>query len=295
MKKTNYSTNIIEGLVLMISLILLICLAIYLWIFIPYLSDLGTLGDYFGGMVGTFISLITLYYLFKTYQTQKKELKKTSEHLDKQQFESIYFPMLQTFYSIGKDISGFYDNNQYKGDRFFRKFVQLLEDNYTYGSFVINGIPCDFQDLTEFLDQKIDYSNDEDLVSKNLDKKHSINAWALRNNMKYKGLLYEFFYMEFHAATRHYFMYLFNIIKFAITERKDYGDEAKYIKLIQAQMSNDQIILLYFNCGSDLSLDSDDTPTFKEWVIKYGLCDRMDIRIGGIFNSEMNTGKGLFK
>lgn len=47
-------------------------------------ADWGVLGDYFGGVLNPLISMITLFFLIKTYLTQKEELKQ-SESLNREQ------------------------------------------------------------------------------------------------------------------------------------------------------------------------------------------------------------------
>jgi hypothetical protein len=102
-------------------------------------------------------------------------------------------------------------------------------------------------------------------------------------------LLYEFFFTEFHSASGVYFRYLYNVIKFAVEERKGYGDESKYINLIQAQMTNEQLILLHFNLNSIYGLDRNNNPTIKIWVDKYGICDNIDITLHTIFERERSN------
>ncbi|EDU6392004.1 hypothetical protein C8914_003718, partial [Salmonella enterica subsp. enterica serovar Norwich] len=46
-------------------------------------SDWGALGDYFGGLLNPLISIITLFFVAKTYLTQKEELRKMELSADK--------------------------------------------------------------------------------------------------------------------------------------------------------------------------------------------------------------------
>src|SRR5688572_29198754 len=52
------------------------------------------LGDFVGGVVGTFFSIIAVYLLYKTYTVQRQELTSTRSLLLKQQFETTFFSML---------------------------------------------------------------------------------------------------------------------------------------------------------------------------------------------------------
>ncbi len=49
-------------------------------------ADWGALGDYFGGVLNPLISIFTMFFLIKTYQTQRKELEE-SEILNREQMK----------------------------------------------------------------------------------------------------------------------------------------------------------------------------------------------------------------
>ena len=46
-------------------------------------ADFGQIGDFFNGIIGPFLSLITILLVYATYQVQKKELTATLEELRK--------------------------------------------------------------------------------------------------------------------------------------------------------------------------------------------------------------------
>ncbi len=56
-----------------------------------------------------------------------------------------------------------------------------------------------------------------------------------------------------------------------IKERSAIGDQHEYINLIQAQLSNHQLAVLFYNCISNISLDSNKAPLVKELYDNYGL------------------------
>lgn len=251
------------------------------------IDNLSKFGDFFGGVFGTIISLIVAVFVILTFIETKRQTQK-------QQFESIYYKMLDTFYLIGKEINGCYDK-EYIGDNFFRAFINLLDKNYYYKPFYQSsyGEVSGDEKLSEFVKRRvIPIMSDDKGLNMDLDEKERVNAWAFRNKEKYRGLLYEFFYTEFHGASGMYFRYLYNIIKFALEERSKYGDESKYIKLIQAQMTNEQLILLIFNINSVYGLDNNNQPTFKLWVEKYDICENIDINMHSIFNRERSKVEG---
>ncbi|MBC7381614.1 MAG: hypothetical protein H7296_01320 [Bacteroidia bacterium] len=68
-------------------------------------QQLGLSGDFFGGIVGTIIAGATLWYLVRTFELQKKELTETRNFLQKQNFESTFFKIMDMIHTIGKDFS----------------------------------------------------------------------------------------------------------------------------------------------------------------------------------------------
>ena len=52
-------------------------------------DDLGQFGDFFGGIVGTFISAITLAYLIITVQQIKKQNELLSDQIEQGQFAAL--------------------------------------------------------------------------------------------------------------------------------------------------------------------------------------------------------------
>lgn len=59
------------------------------------ISSYGEWGNFIGGVFGTVIAGFACYYVYQTYISQKKELEKTNETSEKQQFESTFFNLVR--------------------------------------------------------------------------------------------------------------------------------------------------------------------------------------------------------
>jgi hypothetical protein len=62
---------------------------------------LSAFGDFIGGLIGVFLGLVTIYLVYRTYVTQKKELRQQQEELrltrgtqEKQNFENTFFSLI---------------------------------------------------------------------------------------------------------------------------------------------------------------------------------------------------------
>lgn len=55
---------------------------------------LSAFGDFIGGFIGTLIGLVTIFLVYKTYKSQKEELELSRKLIQKQNFESTFFGLL---------------------------------------------------------------------------------------------------------------------------------------------------------------------------------------------------------
>lgn len=242
-------------------------------------SFFGISGDFVGGILGTVIAAITLLYVIKTYKQQ-------SIYIQKQNFESTFFKMLDTIYTIGKDFK-IHDSHK----NFFVSFIHNIKPFYdactqtkslnqnefffTHQTFnkVILQLAND-KDTPFYIEPVSDisiYHHMREKEGKGEYKKFILD-WVisdLKNEEKFIGYLFREMFWSSDSELGHFFRYIHNTLDFAIQERKKFGDESKYINLIQAQLSNAQLIVLLYNCISPLSLNSDGEKEFHRNLDKY--------------------------
>lgn len=60
-------------------------------------ADFGNYGSFIGDLLGTLIGGITVYLVYQTYKLQEKELTETRNQLKIQNFETMFFNMLNVF------------------------------------------------------------------------------------------------------------------------------------------------------------------------------------------------------
>lgn len=80
----------------------------------------GYFGSYFGVIIGTIISAVTLFFVFLTYNSQRKDTKSQRQLITQQQFESTFFNMLNIHIDIKKNLKMDFNEvnfklNEYKG------------------------------------------------------------------------------------------------------------------------------------------------------------------------------------
>ena len=92
---------------------------------------------------------------------------------------------------------------------------------------------------------------------------------------------YEKFFAEYQSHIDHYFRHLYNVVKF-VDDQKDFPKEfqgkKRYTNLIRAQLSSDELGLLFYNCLSKRG------AKFRDLVEKYALLQ--DMRFETLINQE---------
>lgn len=243
------------------------------------LDNASAFGAYISGFVGVFWTGGGAILIFATF----KEQQKLSE---KQQFESSFFNLLNTYHSIASTTEdGFPDHyqkdrNQKKGRDFFTAVLKELKSNSTSQSFYQSI--CNNEEIPEVI-----------LFHKDLEKKNESSdiihtpesqievfeeICSLKERSKeFIVAQYEYTYRSYQTKLGHYFRFIYNIMKFTIGERKEkYKDEDRYINLIQAQMSNDELGLLFYNAISKYGKANDGEQKFLSWLNDYSFFENID-------------------
>jgi hypothetical protein len=200
----------------------------------------------------------------------------TRQHLEKQQFESTFFNMLGMINTLGNNV---HLNDQVKGWNYYNEFINKLKSydfknwsyhhNYYLRNDLSNMISNKYPDDINFKYNQIDIkrlTNDKPNV-----KDEILLAWIHEHEEEYIGFLYDIVFEEMQSQLAHVFRYVFRTMKLAIESRGDYKDENKYIGLIQSQLSNYQLAVMFYSGLSEQSLDKNGYPQFKEWADEYQL------------------------
>lgn len=244
-------------------------------------DKLGGLGSFIGGLVGTFLTIVATLYIYKTYHSQKEELKSQKSELilqrqliAQQQFESTFFNMLNIHRELKnglklKSLDFFYHpgpmnyGDSYNGVDVFEKISEDYKRIYND----LETLHYERENISskvseeKLLDPQYLYSLCEDITNpRPLTLAHRIDSdWDENNNKaethKKKILLtYQLLYMNYQNILSHYCRNVYHILKFIRkTEKEDVytqSDKTAYYKqyanIFQSQLNvNEQFILFY--------------------------------------------------
>lgn len=229
-------------------------------------SNWGTFGDFVGGILNPLVAFSAFYWLTVSVLIQKEELSKTTDALieaskaqkeqaltqARQRFEGTFFQLLSLHQEIVKSIDLY--NSETKRTTtgrdcfkvFYNRYKKQVE-NTIY--FTLNP---DETDLGTHLKSSESFYTPIDEINKIESKKETINS------------AYIDFYEKNQSEIGHYFRSLYNISKFIHTS--DIEDKRLYSNLLRAQLSVNEMALLFYNCLSELGSNK-----FKPLIEEYSL------------------------
>ena len=89
---------------------------------------------------------------------------------------------------------------------------------------------------------------------------------ALADDLERIQATYERFHEKFHSHIGHYFRNLYHILKFINESPATEGEKKLYGRLVRAQLSSDELVLLFYNCLSKVGIEK-----FKPLVEEFSM------------------------
>lgn len=259
---------IIKYLAYLFVLIGLISLCLFFYLFIRdgnltwfgeiNFDNASKIGDFIGGFVGIFWTIAGVFLLYLTLQLQRQEFAATQMAIAKQQFETTFFNMLSMLQQIISSIDGEIDSKNIKGQLFLHKALEKLKTQFNEN---------ESSDEIIKIYEKIRLAKDITSIDYDTIKCEVTDV-------------FEKFYSQYYSELGHYFRYIFNMMKFILdTEKLLTEDERiKYINLIQAQLTNDDLGLIFYNALSKHGLNQRKQPLFYNWLENYEFLENMDAK-----------------
>lgn len=167
----------------------------------------GTFGDYIGGVVGTVLSLLSIIYIYRTYIKQIEFSERQQDLTELQSFEAAFFNLLQNQHQILMSL---------KKDK---------KSDYGY-----------MQEVALELQKRM---SDREYGIDEITRDHIETERAIIDE------IYHEIYGQFGAEIGHYFRSLYHILVY-VNDSK-INDKERYFKLVQAQMCNNELYLLFYN------------------------------------------------
>lgn len=243
----------------------------------------GNYGGFIGGLIGSGLSFVTVILVYRTYKLQEEELRETRNQLKKQQFETVFFNMLEMIHTMGKEFQNVEDKN------FFIYFMDSLKLKYQPVSSTSLLLDHEFNKIIQTLDERLKLglfkegskhrNINTDLIPNGREVFQEWRKKNIQNEQEYVGELYLTLFYLHNSELSHFFRYIHNTIIYIIEERKIHGDESKYINMVQSQLTNYQLTAMFYNCLSTVSLTRESEPKIKNLFDQYEMFHNLPIQL----------------
>ena len=216
------------------------------------MGKVGAWGDFFGGVLNPVLTFLTFTGLLITIILQQTELREARQEFkrsanalelqhkatNKQSFEATFFQMLTLHNTIVESLQAAKGANGGK------------EGTLVHGRECFN----------------IFYTELSDIHKEKVKKK---SAPYTGNPKETIQAAYKVFWNDRSRILAHYYRYLYNVIRFV--RDSDFCDDT-YLRLIRAQLSDQELLLLFYNCLTEQG------SNFKDLVEKFSILDNLDPR-----------------
>lgn len=199
------------ALVLFLLPIIIYCITLRADEFAESSGDFGVFGDYVGGTVGTVVGIISIFLLYETYTSQVRFARKQDAVAKFQQFEATFFNLLEQQQMLREQLRGVIGDNEFQGLSYLKRLREDLSD----------ALSC------------LNYRVDEITVDNKVLLKNVVNQ------------LYLDFFLPNVSHLGHYFRHIYHILKYV--DDSHIPEVKRYVDILQAQLSNDELYLLAIN------------------------------------------------
>ncbi|UAY52738.1 putative phage abortive infection protein [Ferruginibacter albus] len=212
----------------------------------------GDLGAFVSGLTTPFLSIAAFILLYLTYKSQKQELNESkiilqaqNNTLQKQQFETTFFNLLNLHHSIVNSIDlRITTSPSYPGIASLAFQSSKSEIKKGRDCFLIFYEELE-KDYEEFSKENRQKKKDDQQIERVVIKK-----------------AYYSFFEKNKFDLSHYFRNLYHIVKFV--NEANIINKQMYISLLRAQLSSNELLLLFYN-----SLSAYGEKKFKPLIEKY--------------------------
>lgn len=302
LKNNKYS--ILSISLIVVSLIIITVVIFYFWDKEVTITDkFDRFGSFLSGTAGLIVSLVGTVLVYLTYQTQKEELQEARKEAQAsrealqeqaetgkqqqittqlQQFENTFFNLLANHREVTQSLS-----EQWHVEESDAVTTIQGKTVISYCVMLFKLLLGGYDAIDDYVDLETRPANTNIYFKKRQlnffynkiykDRKYDSNRAKVEDiSWLYREIIFE----TNKSSLAHYFRNLYHLILF-VDEYKNFDNlftieevnelKYKYVRLVRAQLSNDELILLALNSISDYG------QKFKRLIEKYYLLDNADI------------------
>jgi hypothetical protein len=200
---------------------------------------MGEWGDFFGGVLNPLLTFLTFMGLLITIMLQQKELQQSrkefkgqKESLENQEFDNKFFQMLNLFNNIISTLK-------------YEAFISLRD--------------------TKIYQQREALQYIKTSLVSQVEEKKLITLQDFQQ-------LFDDINNKFDTTFKFYFINLYQILKYIDKNSTDENSLKEYSNIVRAQLSKDELVLLFYNAMGVREYSGDN---YKELIEKYALFEHL--------------------
>lgn len=218
------------------------------WSFSFILNEekIAQFGDFIGGVIGTLLAFAASLLYYIALKEQQKDIKINQNSLDKQIDE---FAKQVEELELSRQVY----TNQYKTmtDQFNVTLLQQFENNF----FSYFNIYLKVKDQLDKQSRKNDYFTDAYHSLSSMVKYSDLQGKTASEAYEYTKNQYSIFFVKNREAFSHYFRTMYRLVTLVTSSDvlKLDRDKMRYIKIIRSQLTEKELLLIYYDIHSSYS------------------------------------------
>lgn len=218
-------------------------------------TNLSTnIGDFSWGTIGILLTFISTLFMFLTFNFQQRQFKETKDDAFRTRFEGTFFNMISMLYNVRTEADRqiAYSTKDEKAN--LKSFYISLKKKYE------DQIKAD-----------PDFAN-----AMNDMEKENVLSTEIQTALYDLGDFYDKYVQEQKCNAGFYFRFVHNLVTFVLLHWKGSPkDIHMYLNFIQAQMSDEELALVFYDSISNKGLDKNRRHTFKNNLDKYSFLENI--------------------
>lgn len=218
-------------------------------------TNLSTnIGDFSWGTIGILLTFISTLFMFLTFNFQQRQFKETKDDAFRTRFEGTFFNMISMLYNVRAE-----------ADR--QIAYSTKDEKANLKSFYIS--------LKKKYEEKIKSDPDFAHAMNDMEKENVLST-EIQTALYDLGDFYNKYVQEQKCNAGFYFRFVHNLVTFVLLHWKGRPkDIHMYLNFIQAQMSDEELALVFYDSISNKGLDKNRRYTFKNNLDEYSFLENI--------------------
>ena len=204
-------------------------------------------GEFIGGTVGTLFTLTATIFLFITFKEQRLQFESTQDSEFYTRFETTYFNMLGMLEKVQDSVNtNIEESEESDGLHNLAEYYKRFRANYMIDSLREESIV----NIAESL-------NEDDLIPADVLKAK-----------QYFGDYFEAYAKSTKCNIGYFYRYIYNIVNFVYSQNKfkEEDDREHYLNLLQAQLSDEELALIFYDAISKYGENKNGDLAFRKML-----------------------------